>query len=135
MILTTLSAKAYESEMDLYEVLKMIIDRMAQLVSDKAPRITNPVDPGEDFADKWKSDHRLEKHFWEWRSQFQSDLARLASALNADDVQEFARKKLGIQVDDTTGRELASTVQRASLGVAVPRVTFTSSPRPWTRRA
>ena len=58
MIITTLAAHAYNNEADLYDALYSIIKGMPEYILTKngAPWIPNPVNPDENFADKWKED-------------------------------------------------------------------------------
>ena len=66
IIITTL-ARAYNGEPDLYSALNSILSQMGELVNTKNPRVPNPVDPGEDFADRWSmpeyKDLYLEQNF------------------------------------------------------------------------
>ena len=68
MIITILAAKAYKSELSLKDAIDGIVERMPQFVNVSKPRIPNPVNPKEDFADRWASDARYEANFWAWYS-------------------------------------------------------------------
>lgn len=70
VIITTLAARAFDGETDLTDALFGILSRMETFVSDTLPRVHNPVNPVEDFADKWpKPEYAhldLEENFWYW---------------------------------------------------------------------
>lgn len=83
MIITNLAAQAYQGETDVAAALVNIIDRMPLLVQAERPRVPNPADPEEDYADKWSKDPRLEKNFWLWLSAIQADLTRLTDVLRS----------------------------------------------------
>ena len=137
MILTTLAARAYEGEADLSEALLSIVSKMPGLVNDRRPRIPNPVDPREDFADKWHKNSRLEENFWLWHSQVQADLTAWAGRLDEHHVRKIAASKFAADISEEQARDLASG--RASCGAVstttAPVVTITSAPRPWATDA
>ena len=87
MIITNLTAQAYRGEVDLGEALSNILERMPSLVRPNAPRVPNPADPAEDYADRWRQDPRLERSFWAWHAQAKADVARLVRALAERDVR------------------------------------------------
>ena len=89
MIITTLAAHAYNNEADLYDVLCSIINGMPDyiLAKDGAPWIPNPVNPDENFADKWKEDPKKELNFSTWLAQVEKDLV---SAFNKSGINEVA---------------------------------------------
>lgn len=73
IIITTLAARAYNGEQDIVEALENILEKMESLVNSDTPRVPNPVDPEEDFADRWSMpEYRklsLEQSFWYWLKQ------------------------------------------------------------------
>lgn len=80
MILTTLAATAYNGEADLYQALQGILSRMhAGIHIDKFGRdvIGNPVNPTENFADKWAESPELKTNFYEWLKQARQDFQQL----------------------------------------------------------
>lgn len=77
MIITNLAAHAYDGEGDIALALTNIVNKMPDFVRAERPRVPNPADPAEDYADKWSRDPRLEKSFWEWYYTVQRDLETL----------------------------------------------------------
>ena len=135
MILTTLASHAYGGDEDLYDALVGIVDRMPNFVRKNNPRIPNPVNPAEDFADRWKSDARLEPNFWKWHAQAKADMAALDSFLNSSDIREFSTKKLRLDLDDDLSSNLASTVSASPIvRPSVAPIAIASAPRPWAER-
>jgi hypothetical protein len=67
IILTTLTASAYGGETDVASALDRILKHMASCVRTTIPRVPNPVNPAEDFADKWRDPRyrhlNLERNF------------------------------------------------------------------------
>jgi hypothetical protein len=78
IIITTLAAHAYNGETDLASALQGILSQMGSFVRQSTPRIQNPADADEDFADRWN--RQLEDNFWTWLRQAQHDFALLTGA-------------------------------------------------------
>jgi len=93
MIITTLSAHCYENEDDVYSALKNIIFKLAghslllegsdfqglrQFIrreTDGSWYIGNPVNAGENFADRWhEDDHIRAKAFFDWVELLEKDI-------------------------------------------------------------
>ena len=53
MIITNLAAQAYGGENDIWMATSNILERMPGFVRSTRPRVPNPADPAEDYADKW----------------------------------------------------------------------------------
>ncbi len=102
IIITTLAAHAYNGEVDLVTALMNIIDRIESYVRSQTPRVPNPVDPGEDFADKWhmpKYSHlRLETNFWQWLSQVKMDFKSLLASNDTSFIASLAEQKFSTVV-------------------------------------
>lgn len=62
---------------------------MGNLVRAAKPRVPNPVDPNEDFADRWATDAALETNFKNWLAQAKADFDFLG---RSDDVRLIAGK-------------------------------------------
>ena len=118
IIITTLAARAYQGETDLWEATRNVLDKMGGLVNPLAPRVPNPVNPAEDFADKWRTEegraNRLEENFQLWLAQARSDFEAMASSRDTDFICEMAGQKLNVH--------LKSAGLRSQVGIAAPTV-------------
>jgi len=70
IIITTLAAHAYENEENLYDTLINILRKMdnpmfLKIVAGEY-RLVNPVNPAENFAEKWKESPRKQARFFTW---------------------------------------------------------------------
>jgi hypothetical protein len=97
IIITTLAAHSYNNEADLLEALSNIVNGMANYIQTRngISWIANPVDPTENFADKWHEHPQRELKFRRWLLQVRGDLS---SALEAGDIKavgEFLKPRLG----------------------------------------
>lgn len=151
IIITTLAAWAYRGERDLASVVPNIFARMRELVKQHSDGwwVPNPVDPRENFADKWREQPRKAELFFEWLRAAEADSREL---LTSDDtgwlqlrlMQAFgdreARAALS-KVRQETPRLLpalsvapAVLVSPRTTESAPPRIAIPPSPsKPWRR--
>lgn len=137
IIITTLAGRAYQGEADLAEAMERCLSDMGGLVNRQSPRVPNPVDPEEDFADRWSTSEgramKLEGNFWAWLNQARADFEVISSSTDARFLAEQAKEKFGARLDASDMRQI--------LGAATPIVgvfpkshRIVESPaRPWRR--
>jgi hypothetical protein len=136
-ILTTLSGLAYRGESGLSDTLDRCLGDMESLVNSIVPRVPNPVNPAEDFADKWSTTEgrakRLEENFWAWLVQAKADFKAIRSSGDTEFIADQALKKLGARID--SGELLRKLGLGTPLVRQVPRVQrINQAPaRPWGR--
>jgi len=103
IIITMLAAKSYRGEDNVEDAMKGILLRMGELVNPKKPRVPNPVNPVEDFADKWLTDEgrrlKLEENFWTWLKWANEDFGALGSSDDVKYLTEHARNKFGAELN------------------------------------
>jgi hypothetical protein len=82
IVITTLAAHAYQGGGDLYEVLDDITDRMPGFVQYDGHRyvVANPVEPEENFADRWNGKPERAMAFFRWIEQAKADFHGLSRA-------------------------------------------------------
>jgi hypothetical protein len=97
IILTTLAAKAYNQEDSILVAMRGMIDRMPQGIEriDGKPYVFNPVNRGENFADKWHREPQREKAFLGWHAQAKQDLAALEAAANLPEISKALERFVG----------------------------------------
>ena len=136
MIPTNLAARAYEGEQDLYTALTNIVDKMPQFVQRERPRIPNPANPAEDYADKWSLERNLERSFWQWHTQAQADLKNLEKLVGGDRLGDDIERIFGVTLSEDQLRAGGlGGVRRAPAIVRTPVITIPrSTPRPWGDR-
>ena len=108
IIITTLAARAYQGELDIESVLINILSQMGNFINSNVPRVPNPVNPQEDFANRWamsKYKHlNLEKNFWNWLAQAQADFETIGSSDDMRFISEQIMQKYSVNVDSSTLR-------------------------------
>lgn len=135
VIITTLAAKAYNGERDLASALTNILSRMGDYINGAVPLVPNPVNPAEDFADKWydadSAKYKLKENFDKWLYQARADFKALCGNNNSQLVVEAADRGLDISLDATS----VAQVLGLSAAVVTPiKEIRVSDPKPWFKQ-
>ena len=134
MVITNLAARAYQGETDIGEALRNIVEKMPSFINPEKPRVPNPADPAEDYADKWSRDPRLEKSFREWHAMVERDIARLPAAIEDGSLKSRAKSAFKIELTDREVRQLTVGTSSGLVSVVAktaPVLHIPSAPRPW----
>lgn len=115
IIITTLAARAYQGENDLESALERIVTTMGSFVRPTDPRVPNPVNTKEDFADKWPDDSRLEDNFWEWLTQVQKDFRFWKEEENQVVIAKNISEGFGIQINQERLKRHSGLLEKAGL--------------------
>jgi len=115
IIITTLAGKAYGQQRDVFDALRNIIDSMERHIEIRggAYWIPNPVDPRENFADKWAEHPERKDAFYEWTDAVKQDLATLAPMTDVSEIVEHFGGKLGHDSVEGAAKSLFPGVLRA----------------------
>jgi len=138
IIITTLAARAYQGETDLVKTVLNILGQMGNLVRMQTPRVPNPVNPNEDFTDKWYSKEgqelQLEQNFWSWLSQANIDFEKMCSSKDATYLTEQARIKFAIRVDKTDlAKSLGFSINSPTIMTPKSHI-ITEKSKPWQNK-
>lgn len=136
IIITTLASRAYQGEQNIADTLRRCLYGMEALISPVRPRVPNPVNPREDFADKWATPEglskRLEQNFHTWLAQAKADFEMLHGAGDEDSLYQQALERFGAKSESILG---SAPGVRISSPYVAPKTHRISEPpaRPWTR--
>ena len=135
IIITTLAALAYNNEGDLFDALQNIVNGMARYIEnrDGVSWVPNPVNPLENFADKWHPEKypQREVKFRLWLEQVRTDVD---IALQAGDLRHMI-EKLKPRFGDRLINEAAAKAfpdwhgSISAAAMAVPHISI-SKPKP-----
>ena len=104
VIITTLAGRSYRGESDIGDAMNNILERMDTFIADYTPRVANPVNPAEDFADRWsmpKYAHlRLEENFRTWLAAARAYFKGISQSDDATFIAKQASQKLGIVLNE-----------------------------------
>jgi hypothetical protein len=109
IIITTIAAKAYSGQTSLDVALQAILDELERFSSSASTFVPNPVNPEENFADRWtmqQYEHlRLRENFSAWVTQVRIDFATLITSTDMSFIAEHVAQKLSVR---TMASELGS---------------------------
>ncbi len=133
MVITNLASHAYAGEPDIHSALTNIVDKMPQFVRPSRPRVPNPADPAEDYADKWTKNPALESNFWAWHTQVRSDIAKLTAILSGNNLFSEVRRTFRVELteDELRRFEAGGTRPAPVIIRTAPVVSIPSALRPW----
>jgi len=98
IIITTLSARAYRNQNNLYDALISILKDMDSYITKDElgnDKIENPVDSRENFADKWVEYPQRRENFYSWLDRARMDFETLLEKTNLKDLRESLDLSLG----------------------------------------
>jgi len=132
VIITTLAAKAYNGESDLALALTNVLSRMGDCINGVVPYVPNPVNPAEDFADKWydkgSAEYKLQDNFYKWLYQARADFKALCTKDNSQLVTEAADRGLDVHLDATS---VALALGLSAAVITPTKEIHASHPKPW----
>lgn len=112
ILITTLAAHAYRGEADLYEAVSGAVERMPTYIQ-PGPVVANPVEPRENFADRWQDRPELEVGFREWLGALTEDLSAAESTRGGlDNVVAQLSESFGSAPVAKAAADLASEYRR-----------------------
>jgi hypothetical protein len=118
ILITTLAAHAYEGEHDLADAILNVVPRMRDFVEQRDGLfwVANPVNPKENFADKWAEKPRKAEVFFAWLASLEAELEEL--------LTDTGWTELGAYLVDAFGeRDAATTMGKIAARAARERAT------------
>lgn len=96
VIITTLAAHCYNDEATISETLRSILKGMGHFIEDRqgVKWISNPVNPDENFADKWEEDPDKERNFFKWMDKVQRDFGLYLSTSHYSNIPDELQEAL-----------------------------------------
>jgi hypothetical protein len=113
MIITTLAASAFRQQPSVYDTLAIFLDQIRRFQDTGIIKceneewvIVNPVDPGENFADRWNDEGSKEPDaFFRWLDWLQEDIDGLLNTQSATELERLLCGAFG----DTAGSRVAAS--------------------------
>jgi len=126
ILITTLAARAYNGERDLFTATRMVLDLMPSFIENRDGTwwVPNPAHEGENFTDKWKEYPERRKAFYTWLEDIRAvmnDLAgmetkgvhvvfaRLAEAFDRDPMRHSINRYADLMGSASTKLRMTST--------------------------
>lgn len=102
IIITTLAARTYDDATDLFSALHHIAHNMTSYIEGTPGHrvVRNPVNPSENFADRWKPENKKEEYFYKWVYKLQADVDKLMASAGQglDKLQALFEELFGEKV-------------------------------------
>lgn len=135
IIITTLAAHAYNNEADLLDALTNIVNGMAQFIQtmNGISWVANPVNPLENFADKWQEHPQREVKFKAWIRQVGQDLMKVLQEEDTRLLEASLSPKFGGRAVRAALSKIEQVVVSAvpAANIQTPRVEISSPNKPW----
>jgi len=135
IVLTTLAAMAYRGEEDLGAALDSILSGMDDYIRSSRPRIPNPVNPNEDFADKWYDPKYvaldLEGNFRRWLTQARADLKHLDKVTTRAMLEKLLNEKFKVWLTASEMDELAKLLPSPASAYSGVQIITDRPAKPW----
>lgn len=105
IIITTLASKAYKKETSIIDALVSISKNMGAYIEERydwklgkmIKWIPNPVNPEENFADKWQEHPQRERNFYKWLEQVKIDIQNITQQQGLHLICESMKRPFGEQ--------------------------------------
>lgn len=113
IIITTLAAHAYRNQEDLREAVLEIVEDMPSFIENRDGKwwVANPVEPGENFADKWNERPERLDAFLHWLGRVRADLQAATDSGSLNEAVEKLSRSFG---DGATSRGKAKLLPEAA---------------------
>lgn len=83
IIITTLAAQAYQGESNILEGLVTVVNHMRDYITrdeNGNDKVANPLNPDENYSEKWIKDSERRDNFYKWLEAVQNDLKAILSS-------------------------------------------------------
>ncbi|MYL64188.1 nucleotidyltransferase [Bacillus hwajinpoensis] len=135
IIITTLAARAYNGENNIVGALTNILEKMPKMLNPSTPRVPNPVNPEEDFSDRWDMEEcrhlKLEDNFFIWIQQAQEDFRSITKTNDAVELNEKFNKKFAVNIGHEILKKKLGLSNGTSFSNRPKEHTIQQPVRPW----
>lgn len=135
IIISTLAARAYGGEVEIAPALNNILGNMHNLINASVPRVPNPVNPQEDFADKWGMSGyvhlRLENNFKIWLERAREDFQVIMESEDTFRLNKSLKEKFEVHVDEENLKKSLGLYDSKSNYQKPKEHIIQNPPKPW----
>lgn len=128
ILITTLAAQAYNNEADLLDALLNVVPAMRQGVERRGGVfwVSNPVNPQENFADKWTEKPRKAQLFFEWLATIERECNDILDNPRRDRLVAYLSESFGDRETVTVLAKYAGGKVGRTVSVVAPTVLIPS---------
>ena len=127
IIITTLAARAYKGENDLLDGLVNVVDNLERSITkgnNGEDVVSNPVNPEENFADKWPTHPKRRENFYKWLAAVKKDVHEILDGVNKIQIQDTMSRVFGKEI---TTKASSLLVERRKKKLAAGTALLTSA--------
>lgn len=97
IIITTLAAHAYRNQSELFDALVDVVKEMPNYIEKRGDKwwVQNPVEPDENFAERWNEYPKRRQAFFDWMARAHSDFVSAGQQSDLRKVAEDLAPALG----------------------------------------
>jgi hypothetical protein len=133
IIISTVAAWSYNDESNLLDAMTNILDGMPRHIERRngVSWIPNPVNPLENFADKWRKHPQREAKFRQWLQEVRSGLD---AALRKSDILQMAeglKPRFGDRIINQVMAKTFPTKSTIAVASVGPHIKIASPSKPW----
>lgn len=125
IIITTLAARAYNGEKDLLEGLINVVDNLEKSITKNErgeDMVANPVNPEENFADKWPTHPKRREKFYKWLDAVKKDVHEILDGTNRIQIQTSMSRVFGKDIIEKASSLLVER-RKSKLATGASRLT------------
>lgn len=138
VILSTLAAEAYVPGHSLVETMATLLRAFDDFRRSNSDIVLNPVNPEENFADRWKTSegrrHELKENFHRWIVQVVADSQNILAQTNPADLVKHAQVRWKARLDENAVASALGVDTPVATAVTARRVSIQAAPKPWSFR-
>lgn len=136
IILTTIAGEAYEPSRSLTDSMTAILRAFDEFRRSNSDTVPNPVNPAENFADRWKTPEgkrlQLKENFHRWIVQVGADFHYLMAQTNSEDLRRRSESSLKVRLDEGAIAAALGVTAVPAISSPSPRhVSMQSPAKPW----
>lgn len=107
IIISTLAARSYSNEETLVDSLSSILEKMDEYIELRNSKrwISNPVNPEENFADKWEEEVEKEENFFKWLRAARRDFGAYLRGSKPEELPDSLKLRLGKKLTEGVLKE------------------------------
>ena len=130
IIITTLSGKSYDGDVDILETLEGAAHKMEKYIEyyNSLLYVKNPTNEDENFADKWHTHPERQRAFHDWVEKLRSDLAGFHRSVGFQGAESSLRSIFGKRIAKEAVSKYAELVEhqrsKGTLGISAGAATL-----------
>lgn len=135
VIITTLGGEAYVPEQSLTDTMATLLRAFDAFRRTNSDVVLNPVNPEENFADRWKTAEgrrlELKENFHRWIVQVTADFHYVLAQTDPREIVKRAQTVWKVRLDENAIAAALGAVPASPAPTAPRRIAIQSAPKPW----